>query len=248
MLRTIRRFTAGLLLPLKGSVFLCQHQSLRRLAMAPLLLNVVLYGATLTLFLHYYSNLFALLIDRPDTWYWLMGYYLLRLLAFVLIGAVFLFSFTLVGTVVAAPFLELLSERTEAILRAPSIAQPFRLSRWTADSLRSLGHACTILLILAGTFPLSFLPIAGPVVWLGLACLLLAYDFTTIAMDRRRWSFREKWRRLLGDMAGTLGFGAALFCLLAVPLLGWLMLPTAAVAGTMLLLDLEDQDRPCTSR
>jgi CysZ protein len=248
MLRPIRRFAAGLLLPLKGSVFLCQHQSLLRLAMAPLLLNVVLYGTTLVLFIHYYSDLFALMIDRPDAWYWLVGYYVLRLLAFVLLGAVFLFSFTLVGTVVAAPFLELLSERTEAVLRPPPTAQPFRLTRWAADILRSLGHACTLLLILAVTFPLSFLPVAGPVAWLGLGCLLLAYDFTTIAMDRRRWSFREKWRRLLGDTAGTLGFGVALFGLLAVPLVGWLMLPPAAVAGTMRLLDLEAQDPPRTSR
>jgi CysZ protein len=248
MLRPIRRFIAGLLLPLKGSVFLFQQRSLLRLAVAPLLLNVVLYGATLGLFLHYSSDLFALLLDRPDAWYWLVGYYLLRLLAFVLIGAAFLFSFTLVGTVLAAPFLELLSERTEAVLRAARAEQPFRFTRWATDIVRSLGHAFTLLLILALAFPLSFLPVVGPVAWLGLGCLLLAYDFTTIAMDRRRWSLREKWRRLLGDPAGALGFGVALFCLLAVPVVGWLMLPTAAVAGTLLLLDLEDQDRPRTSR
>jgi CysZ protein len=216
--------------------------------MAPLLLNVVLYGATLGLFFHYYRDLFALLIDRPDAWYWLVGYYALQLLAFVLIGAAFLFSFALVGAVLAAPFLELLSERTEAVLRTPPTARPFRLTRWAADILRSIGHAFTILLILAATFPLSFLPVVGPVAWLGVGCLLLAYDFTTIAMDRRRWSFREKWRRLLSDTAGTLGFGVALFCLLAMPLLGWLMLPPAAVAGTMRLLDLEAQDPPRPSR
>jgi CysZ protein len=175
----------------------------------------------------------------------LWGYYALRFLAFVLIGAVFLFSFTLVGTVLAAPFLERLSERTEAVLRAPRTAQPFRLSRWAADIVRSIGHAFIMLLLLALTFPLSFLQVVGPVAWLGLGCLLLAYDFITLAMDRRRWSLREKWRRLLGDMAGTLGFGAALFGLLAVPVVGWLMLPTAAVAGTMLLLDLEG--RSCAS-
>ena len=248
MLSTIRRFAAGLALPLKGSVFLFQHHSLLRLAVAPLLLNVALYGGALVLFIHSYSDLFALMVDRPDVWYWLVGYYVLRLLALVLLGAVFIFSFTLVGTVLAAPFLELLSERTEAVLRGTRTDQPFRFTRWAADILRSLGHAFTMLLILALTFPLSFLPVAGPVAWLGLGCLLLAYDFTSIAMDRRRWSFREKWRRLRGDTAGALGFGAALFCLLAVPLLGWLMLPTAAVAGTMLVLDLEDQYPLRTSR
>src|SRR5919109_2895255 len=98
MLRPIRRFIAGLLLPLKASVFLCQQRSLRRLAVAPLLLNVVLYGGMLVLFIYSYNDLFALLLDRPDAWYWLVGDFLVRLLAFVLHGGVFLFSFTLGGT------------------------------------------------------------------------------------------------------------------------------------------------------
>jgi CysZ protein len=107
--------------------------------------------------------------------------------------------------------------------------------------LRSAGHAAKNLAILIAAFPLNFIPLIGQAAWLGLGWLLLAYDFTSFAMDRRRLSFREKWRLLLADWPSTLGFGAAVFGLMVVPLIGLVVLPTAAVAGTMLVLDIEGQ-------
>jgi CysZ protein len=237
--RAIRRFAEGVALPIKGGVFLLRRRRLLLLALAPLLLNLALYVTAVALFVRYYDEWFGLLMDRPEAWYLLVGYYALRILALLVAVAVFIFSFVFVGTVLAAPFLELLSERTEAALRGLRDDQPFRIRQWTVDVLRSVGHAAKTLFILIAAFPLSFLPVVGPAAWLILGWLLLAYDLTSFAMDRRRLSFREKWRLLLTDASGTLGFGAAIFFLMAVPLVGLLVLPAAAVAGTMLFLDLE---------
>src|SRR5262249_22106744 len=57
------------------------------------------------------------------------------------------------------------------------------------------------------------------------------------ALERRPWSFREQWRRLRRECAATLGLGAAVFVMMMVPLVGLLLLPTAAVAGDWLVLD-----------
>jgi uncharacterized protein involved in cysteine biosynthesis len=46
---------------------------------------------------------------------------------------------------------------------------------------------------------------------------------------------------LLHDWAAALGFGAAVFVLRKIPLVGLVMLPTTAVAGTMLVIDIEDR-------
>jgi CysZ protein len=239
----IRRFVQGFVLPIKGAVFLLRRRRLLLLALAPLLLNVVVYVVAVVLFVQYYGQGFSLLVDRPDAWYALVGYYALRVLVFLIVVAVFIFSFVFVGTVLAAPFLDLLSERTEAVLRGRIDDRPFHIQRWATDVLRSTGHAAKTLVILVIAFPLSFIPVAGHAAWLGLGWLLLAYDLTSFAMDRRRLSFREKWRLLLTDMSGTLGFGAAVFFLMVVPLVGLVVLPAAAVAGTMLLLDLESKRR-----
>ena len=70
---------------------------------------------------------------------------------------------------------------------------------------------------------------------------MLAYNFAAFALERWRWSFREQWRVLLRDWAAALGFGAAVFVLRMIPLVRLVMLPTAAVAGTMLVIDIEDR-------
>jgi len=78
----LRRLVRGIGLPLRGTLFLLRHRRLWLLAVAPLLLNAGLYVVTLILFVRYYDVGFGLLIDRPEAWYWLIGYYVLRLLGF----------------------------------------------------------------------------------------------------------------------------------------------------------------------
>jgi CysZ protein len=236
VLRRIRRFAVGVTLPIKGSVFLLQHRRLLWLAIVPVLINIVLYIIALILFIRYADAWFGLIMERPDTWYLLVVYYLLRLLAFLIGIAVFIFSFVFVGTIIAAPFLEILSERTEAILRGTHTGQPFHFRRWTIDTLRSMGHTVITLFLLLVAFPLSFVPIVGHATWLGLGWLLFTYEFAGFAMDRWRFSFREKWGLLLSDLSGSFGFGAAIFFIATIPLLGLVSLPVATVAGTMLFL------------
>lgn len=244
MRRNLRRLIEGVTLPITGSLLLVRHRRLLVLALAPLLLNILLYTAAVLLFVRYYGEWFSLLMDRPEVWYWLIVYYLLRSLAFLVGVAVFIFSFAFVGAIIAAPFLELLSEQTEAILRGRGDDRPFRLRQWLIDIVRSIGHAISVLLILAVALPLSFIPVAGHMAWLGLGWVLLAYEFAGFAMDRRRLSFREKGCSTLSDLYGSLGFRAATFFPMAIPLLGLVSLPVAAVAGTMLFLTREGVPAP----
>ncbi len=246
----ISRFVGGFVLLIKGGVFLLKRRHLLVLALTPLMLNLLLYVAAIVMLVYYYGEWFGLIMQRPEIWYMLIVYHLLRILAFLTVVAVFIFSFVFVGTVLAAPFLDLLSERVETALQdkiynqpvGRPVGEPFRIRQLAADILRSVGHAAKNLAILIAAFPLNFVPVVGQASWLGVGWLLLAYDFTSFAMDRRRLSFREKWQRLLADLPSTLGFGAAVFLLLVVPLVGLVVLPVATVAGTMLFLDIEDRN------
>jgi len=239
VLRVGQRFIAEFLLPLKGGKFLLHHRPLWALVLAPLLLNIVLYLAALLLLAHYYEEWFSLLLAPPQSWYLLIGYYALRLLALLTIIVLFLFSFVFVGTVLAAPFLEWLSARVEALLSGRREEPRVPLPQLIADFGRTVGHCLLCLSLLLAAVPLNFLPGLGHMAWLLLSWLLLAYNFTTFAMDRRRLSFGAKWRWLLAEWAATLGFGAALFVMMAVPVVGFVLLPVATVAGTMLLWDIE---------
>jgi len=235
----IWRFVAGFVLPLKGGLFLLRHRRLLALATAPFVLNILLYTAALICVVRYYDVWFALLFERPQAWYLLIGYAVLHLLTFLLILAVFLFSFVFVGTALAAPFLEVLCARVEHVLQNQPEIPPVRSHYWLLDLVWAFGHVLLLLLLWIVTFPLNFLPGIGPALWLLGSWLLLAYNFAAFALERRRWSFREQWRVLFRDWAATLGFGAAVFVLMMVPLVGLCLLPTAAVAGTMLVLEIE---------
>ncbi len=235
MVDAVRQFFAGFLLPLRGGLLLLRQRRLLAVAAAPLLLDVLLYLAAFLLVVHYYEEWFGLLWAQPTAWYWYAGYVVLRFGAFLLLLALLFFSFVFVGTAVAAPFLEVLSARVEQLLQAQETTAPTPRLSWLQESLRALGHAILLLGLWLGVLPLSFVPVLGPPLWLVISWLFLAYNFATFAFARRPWSFREQWRRLLHAWAATLGFGAAVFLILLVPLLGLVLLPTAAVGGALLV-------------
>jgi uncharacterized protein involved in cysteine biosynthesis len=142
MARAIGRFIAGLVLPLKGGILLLRHRRLLALAAVPLVLHLLLYLAALALVVHYYEEWFGLLFAQPQARYWLVGYVVLRFLAFVLLLAALVFSFVLVGTALAAPFLEVLSTRVERLLQGPEVLTPVVPPLpWLRDLVRALGHA-----------------------------------------------------------------------------------------------------------
>ena len=113
------------MLPIRGATFLLRHRRLLPLAVAPFLLNALLYAAAVYAFFQYYNDWFSLIMERPEVWYWLSVYYVLCVLAFLMAAAVFVFSFVFVGTILAAPFLDLLSHRTEVIVQGTKLDQPF---------------------------------------------------------------------------------------------------------------------------
>jgi CysZ protein len=238
VLKAGHRFIVGFLLPLKSGELLLHHRRLWSLALAPLLINILFYLAAFFLLVRYYEEWFGLLLVPPQHWYLLAGYYVLRLLALLVIVALLLFSFVFVGTVLAAPFLERLSARVEALLFGREEPQVSFL-QFIADFGRTMGHSLLCLGLLVAAFPLNFLPGLGHIAWLLLSWLLLAYNFATFAMDRRRLTFGAKWRWLLAEWAATLGFGAALFVTMAIPVVGFVLLPVATVAGTLFLRDIE---------
>mgnify|MGYP002867795463 FL=1 len=148
-----------------------------------------------------------------------------------MVAVVFAFSFVFAGTILAAPFLDLLSHRTEVIVQGTGLDQPFQFQQVLLSILRSAGHAGLIIGMLALAFPLSFLPVVEHALYLVLGRLLLAYAMSSFRMDGRQLSCRNKWRLLLSNKAGAFRFGTTTFCLTVIPFIGFVILPAAAVAG-----------------
>ncbi len=241
LFRALRDFLAGCLLLLHGGAFVLHHKPLRQRAVKPLLLTLVLYVIGGVFLVHTARDRLAFLLNQPDPWYLVLGQVVLALVTVTGIVAVALFAFVLVARIIASPFLAQLSEDTERQVRGQLTEEPFTLRIFVGDFGRAIGHSLALVCLLGVTFPLNFIPVLGPIMWIGSGWGLLAYDFASFTLDRRHWSLKEKYRLLRSAWPRVLGFGAATFVLMAVPLGGFIALPAATVAGTLLVLELEDR-------
>jgi CysZ protein len=184
------------------------------------------------------------LLPSGEGWWWALAFYALAALAVVVLSLMVVLLFTVVGSLIAAPFLELLSRRVEALEAYAGVATWAETSLWQ-DARRVAGQMVKLLaLYLAVMIPLwllNLLPVVGNLLYAGLAflvtCFFLALNFLDLPLDRRGLSLRAKLAYLRGLGLTGLAFGAAVFALGVIPVLNLAMLPLAAAGATLLYLE-----------
>jgi CysZ protein len=162
------------------------------------------------------------------------------------LGVVFFALAFVVGALTApnlllAPLQDPLSEATEARC-GDFTAPPFSLKGLVRGTLESLAHTLLRVGFMALGFvvlwPLNLVPVAGGVAWVVLSStwsmFWLAVEHLSNPMARHLHPFRQVVGALRGRLALALGFGAALWVLLWVPVLNFFLMPVAVVAGTLL--------------
>jgi CysZ protein len=241
-------FILGFSYPLRAVGFV-QREGLGRWIMAPLFLSVLLYFLFLGSLWLWFPELVNTLWQKPlaeGAWGSLLVFLWQTFrgaLAFLVVGLGLLLLIML-HQILAAPFHERLSEKTEEILLG---ASPRKLTLGRA--LTEIGYAVKDLfrwllffvLLNGGLLFLHLLPGVGSGLHAlvnGLAALLvLAYEFFDYPLSRRQVPFFRKWRMVLKKPLLSLGFGAGVFTLLLFPGSGPFLLPFACVGGTMLFCD-----------
>jgi len=146
-----------------------------------------------------------------------------------------------VPNVLLAPLQDPLSEATE-VRCGDFTPPPFSLPGLVRGTLESLAHTLLRVAFMALGFvvlwPLNLVPVAGGVAWLVLSStwsmFWLAAEHLSNPMARHLHPFRQVVRALRQRLALALGFGAALWVLLWVPVLNFFLMPVAVVAGTLL--------------
>ncbi len=237
-------FFWGMSLPWRGLSFLWERRRLWPLAAAPFLISFILYvGGIYLAWSWAYGWLEATLLDRA--WGWRVLAYVLAIVLWGLMLIVAAVTFIPVATLVANPFNDLLSEKTERLYRGLAVDEPFSL-RALFRALRvglvgEMARALTTLALLTLALSLNLIPVAGQILsaaasaWIAIAFLSL--EFTSFSMDRRLYTWGEKRAFLRRYRAATLGFGAMSFLIMIVPGVNALFIPVLAVAGTMLFCD-----------
>lgn len=201
---------------------------------------------SLSYFLLYYFFGDMLKGITGQQWYWHVLYYLVIAIAAVLLLGVFFFFFRAVASAIASPFNDILSEKTEQIATGTFMDTPFSVIQVFKDAGRSIAHSfkilgaylCLLILLLL----LFLIPGIGAPLYTAAMVLLssymLAYEYLSYPMDRRRLSFRQKRAFLRSNLRSSLGFGLGNLALQSIPGLNLLMIPAAVIGGTLLYLEL----------
>jgi CysZ protein len=233
-------------------MFIRSHKVLWKYAAAPMIVSTVVlgigYGVAYWLFFRLMSPL------AGGEWYWQVLYYLLAAMVTVLLLMTIFFVFTFVSTAIASPFNELISEKTEILVKGAFCDTPFSLVGLLRDSGRSIIHSLAVMGIYVGTLllslPLLLIPGLGELLFAGVGVLLssylLAFEFLGFPMDRRHYSFTAKCRFLHSSPRSTLGFGLGNAVVATIPLVNILLLPAAAVGGTLLFLEIDTARVACS--
>lgn len=241
---------SGLALPFRAAALIIRTPSLLGLS----LLSAAVTGATLVgvgVGAWRLAQWAAHALVSGDGWWQVasVGLAVVLFLAFFVVGAL------TAPNVLLAPLQDPLSEATETRC-GDFTAPPFSLQAVLRGTVFSLQHTLLRLLLMAAglvvLFPLNLVPVAGSVLWLVLSSVWtmfwLAVEHLSGPMARHLRPFGEVVRALRGRPALALGFGAALYAMLWVPVVNFFLLPVAVVAGTLLFRALKSVDGPVRER
>jgi len=238
----VRRFAAGFFSPFQAGRFLLQHPGLIRFILFPFSINILVFTAAVWGGLHFFSTTVTHYIPQGEAWYWALLTYLVWVVAVLLTMVLVFFSFSLIGTLLASPFNDLLSERTEELATGLRPEQPFQLRRFLLGALTTLvDEGKKALVFLAGMvllLLLNLLPGLGTVLFGVLSVLwtlvFLVIEYTGSIASRKGLRLAAQRRYLMRRKLAMLGFGCGLLCLLAVPLLQFFTIPLGVIAATRL--------------
>jgi uncharacterized protein involved in cysteine biosynthesis len=159
---------------------------------------------------------------------------------FVLAAVVALLLFLVVQPVISAPFVDLLSEKVERIVRGQAPSAGLLRSAWQA-LLHGALKTMLYLLALVLTLGLGAATGVGGVIGACVYALFLAYDGFDYPLARRAVSFAGKWRYLVLHPGQTLGYCVGASLLYLVPLAALVAPAFAAVGATLAYLDSETE-------
>lgn len=244
----LARFVHGFMSPFRAFGFIRRNPSLYSFVIMPFFINAI----TFTLVVYYgMGAIFDWVMARlpqGDAWYWLILNYFVMAIAIGVVLVLVFFTFAAVGSLIASPFNDLLSERTEMLITGKGREETFTFRGVMWDAWRTLIlESKKIAIFLVGMLLLLLLhlvPVLGsalyPFLTAAWTVLFLIIEYTGYVFARRRIDFSAQRQLVFRYAAPMFGFGTGLFCLLAIPFLQLLCIPLGVVGAVRLLDDVKE--------
>jgi len=204
---------------------------LRRYVWVPVLINLVLFSFAFWIASYYFRELIEWLIPTWMDW--------LRWLLWPLFGLtllmLFIFTFSLLANLIAAPFYGRLAAKTEEIVFGRHSVQVEQLRSQAVFS--SVGSELNrIWYFLSRSLPLLILLVIpginfiASILWLIFSAWFLALEYMAYSLETRGLLFPQQRSVIKKHRLSAIAFGGIVMLGLAIPLLN-LLVPAAAVIG-----------------
>lgn len=226
------------------------QKGLRRYALMPLLINLVLFSAGVVWVVQSAPEWVAAIMTMLPSYLQFLEWLLWPLLVITII-LVFALSFTTLATIIAAPFNSLLAEqvvfrRSGLPPRAMTALGLLKeLPRVLSRELQKLLYLLPRLLIV-GLLAL-LLPVVGQVLWLLFIGWMITIQYLDYPFDNQHISFRQMRRSLAQQRGKSLTFGLTIALLASLPLVNLLIMPVAVCGASALWVDHFHQPRYANS-
>ena len=255
----------GFTLPFKGFRLLSRERSLWALSTVPVALTIGLLAIGMGLLFEFSGALWDFIagfwpVFEARAWYAWLWVAPLRIFFWSLSGALFLLSIAggaavsvLLASLLASPFLDVLTRRVETLVAGrveenagSGLAGGLReTGRSMAAEAGRIGFLLLIWVVLTGLgllIPGAQL-ITAPLM-LATTILFMPLQFSGSILDRRQIPFSIRRRWISSNWPTMVGFGLAAFFVCFVPGMNLLVLPALVSAGTLLVLEVPPNDTP----
>ena len=238
-------FSRGFLYPFRAGKFIKGHPALLKYIIIPFFINVMVLSGAIYWGFAFFNSIVVHYIPQGETWYWVILSYFIWAAAILITMVLVFFGFTVTGAIIASPFNDILSEKTEELLSGIPNDEPFVFKIFLKDAMHTVTDESKKIIIfvvlMVFLLPLNLLP-GGSLPYSVLTVLLtvffLVVEYTGYVFYRKHLTFREQRNFIFSQKFLMLGFGTGVLGVLAVPFLQFFCIPLGVVGATQLYYDL----------
>ncbi|MDO9423999.1 MAG: sulfate transporter CysZ [Methylobacter sp.] len=209
---------------------LVTRPELRKFIIIPVLINVVLYSAALTLGYFYISDLIDQFIPGWLQWLsWIL--WPLFFISFFIAG---FFTFTVLANLIAAPFYGRLSAKTLAMIsdKPITLSEP-PIAKVLLAELKRMGYLGTRALPLLIVSVIPGINVIAPFLWALFGAWGMALEYLAYPLENEGVLFSEQKELVKSVRLGALSFGGLAVLGLTIPVLNIIVSPTAVIGATL---------------
>lgn len=230
--------------PVSGAGYLIKGMGLitkpglRRFVLVPLLINIGVFSAAIWYGVVQFETFILWMESKVPSWLQWLEWLLWPLFVLALLIVVF-YGFSLIANLIAAPFNGLLAEKVELHLTGRPLSEGGGLKQaliglvpTLIDEVRKLLYALLWAIPFLILFLIPGINVAAPVLWFLYSAWMLALEYADYPMGNNGLKAREMRSRLRERRVLGLGFGAATAGLTMLPVVNFVVMPSAVAGAT----------------